>query len=114
MQPKRMMTTPATCASTELWRVRSWPTSVETAPRVMNTTLKPRIKAAEFRSSFRSTRASWDFSSSIPVPEINDTYPGTSGNTQGERKEISPATKATIGSGELDISFFKSELTAGA
>src|SRR6266849_4334814 len=67
----------------------------------MNTTLKPKMKAAEFSMSFRSTRASWDFNSSTPVPEINDTYPGTSGRTHGERKEISPAKNAAMGSGTL-------------
>src|SRR5713226_8775301 len=66
--------------------------------------------AAEFSNSFRGTRASWDFSSSTPVPEINDTYPGTSGRTQGERKEISPAKKAAIGSGKLDIVFLQFRL----
>jgi len=64
------------------------------------------MKAAEFSISFRSTRASWDFSSSTPVPEINDTYPGTRGRTQGERKEISPAKKAATGRGKFDIVFF--------
>jgi hypothetical protein len=43
------------------------------------------------------------FNSSTPTPEINETYPGTSGNTQGERNDSSPATNAAIGSGRLDI-----------
>src|SRR2546425_713054 len=72
----------------------------------MKTTLKPKMKAAELSMSFGSTRASWDFSSSTPVPEINDTYPGTSGRTHGERKEISPARNAAMGRGKLDMCFF--------
>ncbi len=84
------------------------PTSVEIAPKVMKTTLKPKMKAAELSISFGSTRASWDFSSSTPVPEINDKYPGTSGRTQGDRKEISPAKKAAMGRGKLEIVFFQS------
>jgi hypothetical protein len=28
------------------------------------------------------------------TPDINETYPGTSGNTQGERNERIPAKKA--------------------
>jgi hypothetical protein len=80
----------------------------------MNTTLKPKMKAAEFSISLRSTRASWDFSSSTPVPEINDTYPGTSGRTQGDRKEISPAKNAAMGRGKLVIVFSQSSaLTSG-
>ena len=53
-------------------------------------------------------RISWacgDLSSSTPAPEIRDTYPGTSGSTQGERNEIKPAKKAAMGSGRLFISF---------
>jgi hypothetical protein len=42
--------------------------------------------------------------SSTEAPEIIDTYPGTSGNTQGERNEISPATKAAKVKGRLCIS----------
>src|SRR5271165_2896497 len=51
-------------------------------------------------------RMSWpcgDFNSSTPAPEISETYPGTSGSTHGDRKEINPATKAAMGSGRLDI-----------
>ena len=51
-------------------------------------------------------RISWPcgaFSSSTPTPEIRETYPGTRGSTQGERKEIRPAKNAAIGSGRLDI-----------
>jgi hypothetical protein len=102
------MTTPATCANKDLYRARSWPTSVEIAPKVMNTTLKPKMKAAEFSISFRSTRSRWDFSSSTPAPEMSDTYPGTSGRTQGDRKEISPAKNAAMGRGKLVIVFSQS------
>jgi hypothetical protein len=38
-------------------------------------------------------------SSSTPTPEISDTYPGTSGSTQGERNETTPAINAAIGVG---------------
>ena len=54
-------------------------------------------------------RISWpcgDFSSSTPAPEISDTYPGTSGSTQGERKEIKPAMNAAMGSGRPVTSDF--------
>ena len=44
-----------------------------------------------------------DLSSSTPAPEISETYPGTSGSTQGERNEIRPAKKAASGNGRLVI-----------
>src|SRR5215469_5159604 len=34
---------------------------------------------------------------------MRETYPGTSGSTHGDRKEIRPAKKAAMGSGRLDI-----------
>jgi hypothetical protein len=39
----------------------------------------------------------------MPAPEIRDMYPGTSGNTQGERNEKRPAINAAIGKGKDDI-----------
>src|SRR3989440_12864539 len=102
-RPKRMMTTPAICANRDLQRASNWPTSVEIAPRVMKTTLNPSMKPTEFSMTLRSSCASCDLSSSTPAPEISETYPGTSGSTQGERNDTNPATKAAIGSGRLDI-----------
>src|SRR5438445_6072666 len=98
-----MMTTPAICANRDLYLASNWPTSVEIAPRVMKTTLNPRMNPTEFSMTLRSSCASCDLSSSTPAPEISETYPGTSGSTQGERNETNPATKAAIGSGRVDI-----------
>src|SRR6266700_2325113 len=98
-----MIRTPATLASTALYCAASCPTSVEIAPSVTNTMLNPAIKANEFSITFRRTDASCTFNSSTPTPEISDTYPGTSGNTQGERKDTRPAKKAAIGRGKFDI-----------
>jgi hypothetical protein len=39
------------------------------------------------------------------APEMRETYPGTSGSTQGERNETIPATNTAIGKGNEDISF---------
>src|SRR5712692_10350737 len=69
----------------------------------MNTMLKPRMKPMEFSITLRNNWDSCDFSSSTPTPEISDTYPGTSGNTQGDRNETRPARKAAIGSGRFAI-----------
>jgi len=82
---------------------RICPISVEIAPNVIKTTLKPAMNPTEFVITRRISRPCDDFNSSTPAPEINETYPGTSGSTQGERKEISPAKNAAIGSGRLDI-----------
>ena len=82
------------------------------APSVINTMLKPMMKAAELSISLRRRWPSLDFSSSMPAPEISETYPGTSGSTQGERKEISPATKAASGSGKLVIRWLKFPISA--
>src|SRR6266576_1504986 len=69
----------------------------------MNTILKPTIKAAEFSITLPNNWPSFDLSPSTPAPEISDTYPGTRGSTHGDKNEISPATKAAIGRGRLDI-----------
>src|SRR5580704_11629597 len=73
------------------------------APRVMKTTLKPRMKLTEFNIILRNSCDSCALSSSTPAPEIKDTYPGTRGKTQGERNEIKPATNAAMGSGRVAI-----------
>jgi len=90
----------------------NWPTSVEIAPSVMKTILKPMINAAELNITLRKSWPSFSFSCSTPTPEISETYPGTSGSTQGERNEIRPATKAASGSGKLCIAFYCNEPTA--
>src|SRR5215469_5281894 len=72
----------------------------------MKTRLNPRMKATEFSITLRNSCDWCDFNSSTPAPEMSDTYPGTSGNTQGERKETRPAKKAAMGSGNVDIEVY--------
>src|SRR6202158_1199484 len=105
------MTTPAIRASSDLYCARIWPTSVEIAPSVMKTMLKPMMKAAELSITLRKSSPSFSFSCSTPTPEIRETYPGTSGSTHGDRNEISPATKTAgrDGNGKLDMSFYCSD-----
>src|SRR5258708_18261382 len=98
-----MITAPATRARSDLYCANTCPTSVEIAPSVIKTMLKPRMNAAEFSITLRKNCPLSDFSSSTPTPEIKETYPGTSGSTQGERNEINPATNAASGSGNVDI-----------
>src|ERR1035438_9968528 len=80
-----MMTTPAMRASSDLYCARIWPTSVEIAPKVMKTMLKPMMNAAELSITLRKSCPSCSFSCSTPTPEIRETYPGTSGSTQGDK-----------------------------
>src|SRR5208337_1200300 len=108
-RPKRMITTPATRASSDLYCASTWPTSVEIAPSVMKTMLNPRMNAAELNITLRKSCPSCNFSCSTPTPDIRETYPGTSGSTQGERNEISPATKTASGSGKLVIFLYCSD-----
>src|SRR5438093_6323117 len=105
-RPKTIMSTPATCARVDLYCDASWPTAVDIAPSVTNTMLKPMMNRIEFIMTLRRTLASCAFSSSTPTPEMSDTYPGTSGNTQGERKDTRPATNAAIGRGKFPIPLY--------
>src|SRR6266576_873134 len=103
-----MMTPPAIRARSDLYCTRIWPTSVEIAPSVMKTMLNPIINAAELNITLRKSCASLSFNCSTPTPDIRETYPGTSGSTQGEGYEISPATKTagSDGNGKLVISLY--------
>src|SRR3569833_2006075 len=76
---------------------------VATAPSPMNTRLNPAMNISELNITRRSRGASASCNVSIPVPEISETYPGTSGKTHGDRKERIPATNAAKGKGKLCI-----------
>ena len=66
------------------------------------------MNAAEFSITLRKSSPSFIFNCSTPTPEIRETYPGTSGSTQGDKNEISPATKTAgrDGNGRFDIEFY--------
>src|SRR5690349_14091499 len=98
-----MITTPEMTASLALYIASNWPTEVEIAPSETKTMLNPMMKAIELSITFLSKPEFCSCNCSTPAPEISDTYPGTSGKTQGERNEITPAKKAAIGNGRLDI-----------
>src|ERR1700723_4123516 len=104
-----MMTAPAIRASSDLYCASTWPTSVEIAPSVMKTMLKPIINAIELSITLRKSCPSFSFNCSTQTPEIREAYPGTSGSTQGDRNEINPATKTASGSGKLVISVYCNE-----
>src|SRR5438270_6716447 len=91
-----IMMAPATTLNTVRCESRNLPTEVAEAPRMMKTRENPTTKATELLK-MRPTRAASPpaLSSSIELPESMEIYPGTRGRTQGERKEATPAAKAT-------------------
>src|SRR5277367_7155122 len=74
------------------------------------------MNATEFNMTLRSSWDSCVLSCSTPTPEISDTYPGTSGSTQGERNDTRPARNAAMGRGRLVITelfYLQGALTLG-
>ena len=70
------------------------------APRRINTRENPATKKSELIKTIRFFRFRNDgtglfsFISVKVTPDTKEIYPGTRGNTQGDKKEISPAAKA--------------------
>ena len=90
-----MMIAPATTLNTVRCESRKLPTHVAEAPRAMNTIEKPATNAIEFRKMRATSGAPPPaFSASIDSPESMEMYPGTSGSTQGDRNEATPARNA--------------------
>src|SRR5689334_4875075 len=69
----------------------------------MKTILKPMMNIAECNITERNRRRFSPASSSTVEPEMSETYPGTSGNTHGDRNDSMPAINAARGKGRLDI-----------
>ena len=67
------------------------PIKVAVAPREIKTNEKPREKNKDF---FKIKFLDFKSSSLSVVPQINETYPGIKGSTQGDTKLIKPAKKA--------------------
>ena len=61
------------------------------APRDIKTNEKPKEKDKDF---FKIKFLDFKSSSLSVVPQINETYPGIKGSTQGDTKLIKPAKKA--------------------
>ena len=64
---------------------------VAVAPREIKTNEKPKEKDKDF---FKMKFLDFKSSSLSVVPQINETYPGIKGRTQGDTKLIKPAKKA--------------------
>src|SRR5215510_12016061 len=67
------------------------PTNPAVVPRNRKMTDKPALKASELIITARRLLVP-SFRPSILTPEISEIYPGTSGNTHGDRNEAMPAT----------------------
>ena len=88
---------PAAILSSYEFLRSTWPKKVDAAPNIINTIVKPNenkiigIKLTSFFSikSFKE------------LPEMYEIYPGINGRTQGDKKLIKPAPKATINSNIL-------------
>jgi hypothetical protein len=86
--------------SIEIFEEINDPIQVAVAPSRINTTEKPAIKKIEFNNTARlSLLSQVVFSVLCPnsvkeTPDMNETYPGTNGKTQGDKNEINPATNA--------------------
>jgi hypothetical protein len=98
--PKKMITKPAILEKTEIFEEINEPSQVAVAPSRINTTEKPAIKKTELNKTARlSLLSQVVFSALSPssakeTPDMNETYPGTNGSTQGDRNEINPAANA--------------------
>src|SRR5215216_4656519 len=66
------------------------PTNPAVVPRIRKMTDRPALNASELIITARRLLAP-SFRPSILTPEINEIYPGTSGNTHGDRNESTPA-----------------------
>src|SRR5713226_2745754 len=83
---------PATTLKMVRLASKKFPTAVADAPSAIKTTENPAANASELRKMRpMSSVPGPDFISSTEAPESIDMYPGTSGRTQGERNETTPA-----------------------
>ena len=84
------MITPAITLNVSEFFKRVWPKYEAEAPRIINTVEKPRQNKTNGKKltclDFNISCKDW--------PDINDTYPGISGKTHGDKKLMSPAPNA--------------------
>src|SRR5579864_1938104 len=103
--PRTTITTPAIRLRTAICCRTNCPTVLATAPKARNTRLNPMMNRTEFSRTDRISLLSCCFNCSMPAPDMSEMYPGTKGNTHGERNETSPAVNAAIGSDCIVTSF---------
>jgi hypothetical protein len=89
--PKKIITRPEIIDKICEFCSKKLPIKVAVAPREIKTNEKPREKDKDF---FKIKFLDFKSSSLSVVPQINETYPGIKGSTQGDTKLINPAKKA--------------------
>src|SRR5579864_276566 len=103
--PRTTITAPAIRLRTSMCCRTNCPIVLATAPNARNTRLNPMMNRTEFNRTDRISLPSCCFNCSTPAPDISEMYPGTKGNTHGERNDSSPAVNAAIGSDCIGASF---------
>src|SRR5258708_1386017 len=94
--PKKTMPAPATRFSPSRWADKKRPTTPAEAPSDMKRTENPSTKRTALRRIVRQCQVLSSCNCSALRPVIVPTNPGTSGNTQGDKKEIIPARNAAV------------------
>jgi hypothetical protein len=98
--PKKIIISPPIFDKSDIFDERNAPSQVADAPKRIKTIENPATKKIELINIIRFSlprkdgRPLFSFNSANETPDINETYPGTNGKTQGERKEINPAANA--------------------
>ena len=94
-KPKIIIIIPAITRKRLNLDARKLPITLAPSPNAINTTEKPNIKNTEFKiMKYRFFFSLEVFISSRETPDMNEIYPGISGNIQGEKNEASPAKNA--------------------
>ncbi len=88
-KPKAMITMPPMILTHGLLVIAA-PTSPAVVPSIRKMIDKPALNASELIITARRLVVP-SFSPSILTPEMSEIYPGTSGNTHGERNDSMPA-----------------------
>ena len=87
---KIIIITPANVLNSKEFWSNNWPKKVEAAPKIIKTIEKPTVnKIIGIKFIFF-----FSINSLSELPETYEIYPGIKGNTQGDKKLISPALKA--------------------
>ena len=98
--PKKIIINPPILEINDIFDERNAPSQVADAPRRIKTRENPATKNSELITIIRFSPLRTDgvlvfsFISAKVTPDIKETYPGTRGKTQGDKKEINPAAKA--------------------
>ena len=93
-KPNSKINAPAIGAKTPRFCRKNDPTALAEAPNEMNTTENPATNASDDRNNSAVRHFPPLRNCSMPIPDSMEMYPGTSGNTHGDRKETNPARNA--------------------